>query len=200
MIDIGIYHKIHDDIRKRLFVEDRYLVNRAIEDRTSDIDKMKELVKCGLYYVKNKRIYSDILYINYDQAKTLLELINRPKIKDNDSIGVKVLIKITQKLRDEYFIKTGKFLDEEYVYDFFFNYVLARDFVIQNKIIFHNGELFVREIFIFNGLAEYENFISSAAKYMLEHFQKKEERKNIFKKIIDFFKKNNIDEQQGIDL
>ncbi len=200
MIDIGIYHKIHDDIRKRLFVEDRYLVNRAIEDRTSDIDKMKELVKCGLYYVKNKRIYSDILYINYDQAKTLLELINRPKIKDNDSIGVKVLIKITQKLRDEYFIKTGKFLDEEYVYDFFFNYVLARDFVIQNKIIFHNGELFVREIFIFNGLAEYENFISSAAKYMLEHFQKKEERKNIFKKIIDFFKKKNIDEQQGIDL
>jgi len=200
MIDIGIYHKIHDDIRKRLFVEDRYLVNRAIEDRTSDIDKMKELVKCGLYYVKNKRIYSDILYINYDQAKTLSELINRPKIKDNDSIGVKVLIKITQKLRDEYFIKTGKFLDEEYVYDFFFNYVLARDFVIQNKIIFHNGELFVREIFIFNGLAEYENFISSAAKYMLEHFQKKEERKNIFKKIIDFFKKKNIDEQQGIDL
>lgn len=200
MIDIGIYHKIHDDIRKRLFVEDRYLVNRAIEDRISDIDKMKELVKCGLYYVKNKRIYSDILYIkNYDQAKTLLELTNRSKIKDDDFIGVKVSIKITQKLRDEYFIKTGKFLDEEYVYNFFFNYVLARDFVIQNKIIFHNGELFVREIFIFNGLAEYENFISSAAKYMLEHFQK-EERKNIFKKIIDFFKKKNIDEYQRIDL
>lgn len=108
------------------------------------------------------------------------------------------MIKITQKLRDEYFIKTGKFLDEEYVYNFFFNYVLARDCVIQNKIIFHNGELFVREIFIFNGLAEYENFISSAAKYMLEHLQKKEERKNIFKKIIDFFKEN-IDEQQSYD-
>lgn len=200
MIDIVIYHKIHDDIRKRLFVEDRYLVNRAIEDIISDIDKMKELVKCGLYYVENKRIYSDILYIkNYDQAKTLLELTNRSKIKDDDFIGVKVSIKITQKLRDEYFIKTGKFLDEEYVYNFFFNYVLARDFVIQNKIIFHNGELFVREIFIFNELAEYENFVSSAAKYILEHFQKKEERKNIFKKIIDFFKKN-IDEQQRIDL
>lgn len=90
MKDVRIYHKIHDDIRKRLFVEDRYLVNMAIEDIISDIDKMKELVKCGLYYVKNKRIYSDILYIkNYDQAKTLLELTNRSKIKDDDFIEVK---------------------------------------------------------------------------------------------------------------
>lgn len=194
MTDIGIYHKLHDDMKKRLFVEDRYLVNRAIEDRISDIDKMKELVKCGLYYVKNKRIYSDILYIeNYDQAKTLLELTDQSKIKDDDFIEIKVSIKITQKLRDEYFIKTGKFLDEECTYKFFFNYVLVRDFVIQNKIIFYNGELFVREIFVFNKLDEYEKFITSMAKYILEHFQKKEERKSIFKKIIDFFKKKNID-------